>query len=208
MLLTKLRDPSSAVAARVLTALGELATVAGEDISKYLEQLLPMIIEALQVRGATVQHLRACEWTRHRLRNPRAPNTGTAYGPTAPQDQSSISKREAALVTLGKLVLSTGSVIDPYLKYPSLLGILINFLKTEQQPSLRRETMKVLGILGALDPYKHTVRTRPGRGRPDSAHALLWRCQRIRAPQPELKPRILRDAHALGDGARRRIRRP
>ena len=50
MLLTKLRDPSAGVAARVLTALGELAQVAGEDIAKYLDQLLPMIIEALQVR--------------------------------------------------------------------------------------------------------------------------------------------------------------
>ena len=54
--------------------------------------------------------------------------------------------------------LARRSVIDPYLKYPNLLGILINFLKTEQQLSIRRETMKVLGILGALDPYKHTVR--------------------------------------------------
>ena len=52
-------------------------------------------------------------------------------------------------------------MIDPYLKYPNLLGILITFLKTEQQLSIRRETMKVLGILGALDPYKHTVRGSP-----------------------------------------------
>ena len=52
VLLTKLRDPSAGVAARVLTALGELAQVAGEDIAKYLDQLLPMIIEALQVRLA------------------------------------------------------------------------------------------------------------------------------------------------------------
>ena len=51
VLLAKLRDPSAGVAARVLTALGELAQVAGEDIVKYLDQLLPMIIEALQVRA-------------------------------------------------------------------------------------------------------------------------------------------------------------
>lgn len=56
------------------------------------------------------------------------------------------------------------AVIDPYLKYPNLLGILITFLKTEQQLSIRRETMKVLGVLGALDPYKHTVRSGPSAG--------------------------------------------
>ena len=52
MLVTKVRDPSTGVATRVLTALGELAQVAGEDITKYLDQLLPMLIEALQVIAA------------------------------------------------------------------------------------------------------------------------------------------------------------
>ena len=73
------------------------------------------------------------------------------------QDQSSVAKREVALKALGQLVKSTGSVITPYLKYPNLLGLLLNFLKTEQGPSIRREVIKVLGILGALDPYKHKV---------------------------------------------------
>jgi FKBP12-rapamycin complex-associated protein len=73
------------------------------------------------------------------------------------QDQSSAAKREAALSTLGKLVKATGYVIDPYVQYPSLLVILTNFLRTEQQGSIRRETVKVMGILGALDPYKHKV---------------------------------------------------
>jgi len=79
--------------------------------------------------------------------------------PLPPQDQSSAAKRESALSTLGKLVTSTGYVIDPYVQYPNLLVILTNFLKTEQQTSIRRETVKVLGILGALDPYKHKVGT-------------------------------------------------
>ena len=73
------------------------------------------------------------------------------------QDQSSVAKREAALGTLGKLTVATGNVIEPYLRYPQLLNIIVNFLKTEQQPSLRREAMKVIGILGALDPYKYKM---------------------------------------------------
>jgi serine/threonine-protein kinase mTOR len=73
------------------------------------------------------------------------------------QDQSSTTKRESALKTLGQLSSNTGVVISPYLKYPVLLNILIDILKTEQASSLRREAVKVIGILGALDPYSHKV---------------------------------------------------
>ena len=73
------------------------------------------------------------------------------------QDQSSASKREAALITLSHLASNTGWVIEPYLKYPSLLDVLISILKTEQKHSIRMETMKVMGVLGALDPYKHKI---------------------------------------------------
>ncbi|XP_004346781.2 TOR pathway phosphatidylinositol 3-kinase TorA [Capsaspora owczarzaki ATCC 30864] len=70
-------------------------------------------------------------------------------------DQSSVAKREVALRTLGKLAASTGYVIEPYLRYPKLLRILLDLLKTEQVAPVRREVIKVLGILGALDPYRH-----------------------------------------------------
>ncbi|XP_071946239.1 serine/threonine-protein kinase mTOR-like [Antedon mediterranea] len=73
------------------------------------------------------------------------------------QDSSSLNKREVALWTLGHLVESTGYVVDPYMKYPNLLDVLLNFLKTEQSPNIRRETIRTLGLLGALDPYKHKL---------------------------------------------------
>ncbi|XP_063975702.1 serine/threonine-protein kinase mTOR [Diachasmimorpha longicaudata] len=72
-------------------------------------------------------------------------------------DASSPEKRGVALWVLGQLVGSTGHVVKPYMQYPSLLEVLINFLKTEQQPIIRRETIRVLGLLGALDPYKHKM---------------------------------------------------
>lgn len=68
-------------------------------------------------------------------------------------DSSSTEKRGCVLWALGQLVGATGRVVTPYYKYPYLIDILINFLKTEQQPSVRRETIRVLGLLGALDPY-------------------------------------------------------
>ena len=74
------------------------------------------------------------------------------------QDLSSHAKRDAALHALGQLASSSGYVVRPYLDYPHLLDLLVNIIKTEQQGALRKETIKLLGILGALDPYKHQVR--------------------------------------------------
>ncbi|XP_037955980.1 serine/threonine-protein kinase Tor [Teleopsis dalmanni] len=72
-------------------------------------------------------------------------------------DAGSPDKRGVALWTLGQLISATGRVVTPYHKYPGLIDILINFLKTEQRRSIRRETIRVLGLLGAMDPYKHKM---------------------------------------------------
>lgn len=71
------------------------------------------------------------------------------------QDQSNSFKRDAALKALGQLSASSGYVIDPLLDYPELLGVLLNILKSESSQNIRRETVRLIGILGALDPYKH-----------------------------------------------------
>uniref|UniRef100_A0A224XHF0 Serine/threonine-protein kinase TOR n=1 Tax=Panstrongylus lignarius TaxID=156445 RepID=A0A224XHF0_9HEMI len=72
-------------------------------------------------------------------------------------DISSPEKRGVSLWALGQIVGATGFVVEPYSRYPTLLDTLINFLKTEQQPAFRRETIRVLGLLGALDTYKHKM---------------------------------------------------
>lgn len=119
VLLPKARDPSAAVSSTIIRAIGDLATVGGEEMLQYVSQLMPIILEALQ-------------------------------------DQSSLQKREAALRTLGQLASSSGYVIDPYLEYPTLLGILQNIIRSEpHRGPLRQETIKLMGILGALDPYKY-----------------------------------------------------
>ncbi|TPX18728.1 uncharacterized protein E0L32_002585 [Thyridium curvatum] len=119
VLLPKASDPTPSVAATILKAIGELCTVGGEDMLLYKDQLMPIIIDALQ-------------------------------------DQSSAAKREAALHTLGQLASNSGYVIAPYLEYPQLLDLLQNIIRGEpQHGALRQETIKLLGILGALDPYRH-----------------------------------------------------
>ena len=71
------------------------------------------------------------------------------------QDQSLPGKRHAALKTLGTIASSSGYVIQPLLDYPQLLGMLVGILKSESSAHIRRETVRLLGILGALDPYRH-----------------------------------------------------
>ncbi|KAK7752244.1 phosphatidylinositol kinase-related protein kinase tor1 [Diatrype stigma] len=121
VLLPKASEQNTAVAATIIKAIGELATVGGEDMLPYKDKLMPLILEALK-------------------------------------DQSSVAKREAALHTLGQLASNSGYVIDPYLEYPQLLELLQTIIRAEpHRGPLRQETIKLMGILGALDPYRHQV---------------------------------------------------
>ncbi|CAL5329434.1 unnamed protein product [Camellia sinensis] len=70
-------------------------------------------------------------------------------------DGAAATKREVAVATLGQVVQSTGYVITPYKEYPLLLGLLLTLLNGELAWSTRREVLKVLGIMGALDPHAH-----------------------------------------------------
>lgn len=72
-------------------------------------------------------------------------------------DQSSPAKRDTALKTLGQIASNTGEVIKPYTDYPQLMGVLFRFLRMEANSSVRQETIKTIGMLGALDPFKHKV---------------------------------------------------
>lgn len=117
-LLPKATDPNPGVASTTITALGELATVGGTEMSQHIPQLMPIVIDALQ-------------------------------------DLGSQSKREAAMSTLRSLAINSGYVIDPYIDYPELLGILINTIKTEPHEYLRVDAIKLVGVLGALDPYRY-----------------------------------------------------
>ncbi|GFS99114.1 hypothetical protein TNCV_822401 [Trichonephila clavipes] len=122
VLIPKLKDPdpNPGVTISVLAAVGEQAQVSGIEMRKWMDQLMPIVLDMMQ-------------------------------------DSSSLPKREVALWTLGQMIESTGYVIEPYEKYPNLLELLLNFLKTEQSSTIRREAIRVLGLLGALDPFKYKV---------------------------------------------------
>lgn len=70
------------------------------------------------------------------------------------QDLGSPEKRDAAIKALSALAANSGYVIEPYVQYPDLLVILINIIKTEAHEDLRTRAIQLIGVLGALDPYK------------------------------------------------------
>ncbi|KAF2244260.1 ARM repeat-containing protein [Trematosphaeria pertusa] len=118
VLLPKANDPNPEVASTTLKAIGDLATVGGEGMIRYLPELMPIILEFMQ-------------------------------------DLGSDSKRFAALRALGQLATNAGYVMEPYRDYPELMNILMNIVKTEPEGELRRETVKLMGTLGALDPDEY-----------------------------------------------------
>ena len=74
------------------------------------------------------------------------------------KDKSSTSKQQTSLRTLGQISSATGYVIKPYLDFPDLLSNATDILPaTKHAPwALRREVIKTLGILGALDPDRYS----------------------------------------------------
>jgi FKBP12-rapamycin complex-associated protein len=117
-LMPKAQDPNPEVASTCLRAIGDIATVGGEDMRQYVPDLMRIIIDNLQ-------------------------------------DLGSDSRRFAALRALGQLATNAGYVIEPYYDYPELLNILVNIVRMEPEGELRRETVKLMGTLGALDPDEH-----------------------------------------------------
>ncbi|KAJ7237528.1 atypical/PIKK/FRAP protein kinase [Mycena haematopus] len=111
------------VSAAMLTCLGALASVGGEDARVYLPELMPALVAGLA--------------------------------------DPSLAKREAALGALGRVCSGTGYVIAPLVDYPGLLPLLGRILRQDAGPggggggdAVKKEVVKVLGILGAMDPYR------------------------------------------------------
>ena len=69
------------------------------------------------------------------------------------KDQSDSSKREVALNTLIAIIDNTGFVVKPYFFYPELLDIIRKLVQSEQVQNVRKLVFKLIGTLGAVDPY-------------------------------------------------------
>ncbi len=144
-----------------------------KSLQRLVHPILPSIVDALPLSGVAPRLASAALEALGEL----AQATKTSMKPwvkdvipyvlEALQDQSSASKQRTSLRTLGQLAGSTGYVIHPYLDYPQLLSQAIDVLPgTKRAPwALRREVIRTLGILGALDPDRyHTVAPKTRKG--------------------------------------------
>ncbi|KAF0036725.1 hypothetical protein F2P81_012037 [Scophthalmus maximus] len=129
-LILKLKDPdpNPGVVISVLATIGELAQVSGLEMRKWMDELFPIIMDMLQDSSSLAKRQDEKKQCKEKL----IPNIVSRF---LVNDIS----HQVALWTLGQQVASTGYVVEPYRKYPSLLEVLLNFLKTEQNQGIRRE---------------------------------------------------------------------
>lgn len=144
-----------------------------DSFNRLVQPVLPSVVEALPLRGVAPRLASAAlealgelaQASRFALRpwvHQLIPHILETM-----QDHSSASKQRISLKTLGQIAGSTGYVISPYLDYPQLLSQATDVLPgTKRAPwALRREVIRTLGILGALDPdHFHTSVPKTSKG--------------------------------------------
>ena len=64
-----------------------------------------------------------------------------------------VARRQATMHTLGELIKATGTAVSTMKLYPVLRRVLFKSVGTEREPSLRMELIRLIGIIGAADPY-------------------------------------------------------
>lgn len=146
----------------------------GKSLQRLIHPVLPSLVSVLPLDASSSPRLASASLE---ALGELALAAGAALQPWIPtltphvlaimQDQSSTSKQRTSLRTLGQIAGSTGYVIRPYLDYPKLLSQATDILPaTKRAPwSLRREVIRTLGILGALDPDRYYTVAQKNRKR-------------------------------------------
>lgn len=74
--------------------------------------------------------------------------------------------RDAAIVTIGQVAEATiGRGVAPLEIFPTLLDQLLKLLSETQSGRARREILRTVGVLGALDPHMHKLSQEKARAR-------------------------------------------
>ena len=100
----------------IIEAIGQLSTIDGKPMVKYLENLVPLILDCIK-------------------------------------DEIAPRKREIGLKVLTMIIENTGYVVRPYFHYPELIQLISSLVQNETNFSIRKLVYKLLGTIGALDPY-------------------------------------------------------
>lgn len=64
-----------------------------------------------------------------------------------------VARRQATMHTLGELIKATASAVPTMRAHPAVRRILFECVGTEREPSLRMELIRLIGVIGAADPY-------------------------------------------------------
>lgn len=118
--------------------------------------------------------------------------------------QAPSQKKDSALVTLGQVCANTAYVIEPIVEHPELFAIFARLLKTDTTAETRREVLRVLGILGAIDPYARRKRLSQDDGSKDTSSQRTATTIRMSGmPQDEYFQTVVMSAllNILNDGA-------
>ncbi|MCJ1297117.1 phosphatidylinositol kinase- protein kinase tor1, partial [Xylographa carneopallida] len=106
------------------------------------------------------------------------------------EDKSSLVSKQVALRCLTALVEYTGHVIEVYVEYRRLLGVLLALLRVGVAWNVRREVMRLIAVLGALDPYRYKELTADAPATPNDNNAsgekLNTTATTIAIPPPQL----------------------
>jgi FKBP12-rapamycin complex-associated protein len=69
------------------------------------------------------------------------------------KDEISLKKREIGLKVLIMIIENTGYVMKPYFHYPEIIELGQFLIQNELSLSTRKLVYKLIGTMGALDPY-------------------------------------------------------
>jgi hypothetical protein len=167
-----------------------------KSFQRLVHPVLPSLVSSMPLNGSTPRLASAALEALGELAKAAGPALQPWIKDLVPniletlQDQSSASKQRTSLRTLAQIAGSSGYVIQPYLDYPNLLSQATDILPgTKRAPwALRREVIRTLGVLGALDPDRyHTVapKTRKG-GAVGGAYFVVQDDDAIKETPPEI----------------------
>ena len=142
------RKRSEGLISSVLSTLGKLSVICGEDMTPFLDHLMPLLLEALYPPHMLHASASAAATV------PTATSVTPAAATTVASPSSSDHK-QMTLRTLSLLLSSTSSVIAPFIKYPHFLPCLLHLVRTDKSKAVRLECLRVIGVVGAIDPFEY-----------------------------------------------------
>ncbi|KRZ41765.1 Target of rapamycin, partial [Trichinella pseudospiralis] len=167
LIMMGLQDEDCSVREKIIHLLGKLTDVNPAYCVPALRRILMQIIEEMSLSGLSRNEEQSARLFSCLVRC--APSFVKPYAKTAFELMPDkiegyldallpvliqLAQDTASMWALSKVIECTGFAVEPHKRYQDLLDLLLRTLKSEQSPDIRRETIRLIGFIGALDPYK------------------------------------------------------